>query len=245
MQSIAEGYTPLDDASAAGHLLALRALLKIGKDPTSAYALSGAALKSSAPAAALHVLRAMVLASSGGVEDALLEGQRALGLRDDASRRAALGQLLLLAGRVEEAIGALERALQKEPAYWPAHRLMVALFLSGDREKGEKHLKAALEVAPEEPSLLELQAAVQLQSGQAREAAALLRGVARRRPSEHGLLLLYQALVLGEERSEAAAVRKQLLAMAKDPRELARALERIDAEAKGAKTQSKAPPRRP
>jgi tetratricopeptide (TPR) repeat protein len=228
MRSLADGITPLDDASAAAHLLALRALHLARDKPEAAYAASLLSLKAAAPSAALHVLRAEILASAGGIDDALSEARRALAVVDDAPRRSALARLEALSGHGAEAVTDLEQALQRDASYWPANEALAALLLGVERERGEKHLQAALEVAPEEPSLLVLQGVLWLQQNKPKDAAAVLQRALAQRPTPQASLLLYQALTLAGEREEAGKLRQRLLAQDGKRKEMEQALQAID-----------------
>jgi tetratricopeptide (TPR) repeat protein len=239
MKAVRDELVLLDDASAGGHLLALRGLRARRKQPPQAYELSQLALKAAAPSSTLHGARAIVLASAGGTEDAVAEGKKALALRDDASTRCALGKLLAAAGRAAEAKPHLEEALRRDPSYWPALQILSALLLPVEPEQGVKHLEAAQRIAPDEPALQILQALRELQQNDTDEAITRLRQVMSRQPSPQAGLLLYQALAMAGKTDELAPLRKQLLAQTEQRAELERTLQAIDDKLKAAR---EAPP---
>ena len=225
MKSLHRDLTPLDDASAAGHLLALRAFRQRDQEPAKAYELSQAALKAAAPASTLHVLRARVLAGAGGVADALAEAQKALTLKHDPAHQVTLARLMMSQGKAGAA-DLLRRAVKDDPQYWPALHVLAAM--SQEPDKSKQHLQAALKVAPEEPSLRLLQALFQLRDNKLTEAINLLKRSTAAEPSEQGLLLLYQALRQTGQEPEAARVREQLLSVVPDRKKAAKALEALD-----------------
>jgi hypothetical protein len=229
-----DGSVPLDDGSAAAHLLALRALKLArgpGAKPDEAYAQSAAALKAAAPSASLHLLRAAVLAAAGGVEDALTEAKAAVALDDGAAARTVVARLQASTGRAD-AVASLELAVKVDPGYWPARLALAALHLSVDAKRAEVELAAARKVAPDEPALLLLEAMRALsEEGGAARAVTLLRRVQRARPSRETGLLLYQALALSGD-AEGARVERERLLRAKlageERRRLEAALRAID-----------------
>lgn len=200
---------PLDDASAAARLLSLRALRSPGEKSREAYTLSSLAIKASAPSATLHVARAMVLAAAGGRKDALAEARKALSLRKDPPRHTTVAMLSLSQGKLDEALLNLKEALRQDANFWPARQLMAMVTKP---EEADKHMKAALEVAPEEPSVQLTHAARLMAARKAKEAIAVLRKVVAARPDREALLMLYQALVVTGQKEEATAVRARLLA---------------------------------
>lgn len=235
MESKAKELFPLDDASAAAHLLALRALRSIQRDPSSpsrAYELSQLALGASSKSATLRVARAQVLAQAGGtagMADAIEELRKAAALRADAPRRVALGQLLMVKGEVKRAEEALQSALKDDPTFWPAHQTFATLrWIQGDREGGRKYLELALKAAPNEPSVMALQASSLLADGDGEQAVSLLERSAKMRPNEQTLLQLYVALLKQAEDKKAKTVKKQLLSMARDRKRIEATLKRID-----------------
>ena len=203
---------PLDDASAAARLLSLRALRSPRDRSREAYALSSLAIKASAPSATLHVARALVLAAAGGRKDALAEARKALSLRKDPPRHTTVAMLGLSQGKPGEALLNLKEALRQDARFWPALQLMAMVTKP---EEADKHMKAALEVAPEEPSVQLTHAARLMAARKAQEAITVLRKVVAARPDREALLMLYQALVVTGQQGEASTVRARLLAMVK------------------------------
>jgi tetratricopeptide (TPR) repeat protein len=218
----------LDDASAAAHLLAQRALRLRNRKPDQAYRLSATATAAASPSATLQMVRARVLAAAGGTTDARTAADKALSLRDGAATRTTLAQVLLAAGDAFGAVKHLERALKHDRAYWPAHQTLAAVTFSADPKRGAKHLEAGLAVAPEEPSLLLLKATQLLSDGEADQAVTLLRKVSARAPSEFSHLMLYQALQRAGDEQEAAKVRQHLEKTASDRKKIKQLLDAVD-----------------
>jgi tetratricopeptide (TPR) repeat protein len=228
MTSAAEGPVPLDDGSAAAHLLALRAYALRKKAPARAYELSLLALHAASPCAQLLLLRAEILASAGGTEDAVAEARKALALSDDAATRTSLAHRLAEVGRLEEAVAKLEGAVSLDGAYWPAHATLASWLLPTQPEKALKHLEQGLKIAPDAPALLMLQAMIALQENNLERAISLLRKVTDRQPSLPGLLLLYQSLALAGDTQETPMVRRRLLALASDRKKMEQTLDSLD-----------------
>ena len=236
MRSLAKALSPLDDASAAARIYALRAQREVQLDPSApqrAYELVGLALSASAKSPTLHSARAMVLAQAGGsaaIGDALDEARKAHQLRSDGPRRNLLAQLLIAQGRQQDAMRELEAVIKAEPRFWPAHQTLGALkLLAGDREGARAHLDQALKLAPNQPSVLTMRATQLLADGATDQAIKLLRQAVKAQPhSEQVLLQLYMALLKGAEDKEARTVRRQLLAVARDPKRVRALLKQID-----------------
>ena len=236
MRATPDELTPLDDASAGAHMLALRALRLRRRDSPKAYELSQLALKAASPSPTLHGARAIVLAAAGGFDDAIIEGKKALALRDDASRRCMLGKLLAAANRPGDAVPHLEEALRRDPGYWPAHQVLAALLLPTDPEKGTKHLEAAERIAPGEAPVLMLRALRELGDNKPEAAIPLLRQALARQPSPQSSILLYQALALTGRTEELSRLRAQLLKEAgSSRRQIEQTLQAIDEKLKAAR----------
>ena len=219
----------LGDASAAAHLLSQRALAAAPKKPEQAYKLSLAAQSVSAPSATLILARAQVLAASGGLKDALGAARKALATRQDAPRQAGLARLLLMNGDPDGAVAELRLAIKKSPRFWPARLLLASVLGRVDPDKAEEHLRAGLEVAPEEPGLLLLDGAWHLSRKMPSQAAERLQKVAAALPGNLDVkLMLYHALVSSSQPDEAAALRKELLSKADKPEEMKQRLEMAD-----------------
>jgi Tfp pilus assembly protein PilF len=235
MAARVDGFTPLDDGSAAAHLLALRAYVVRERDPRLAYQLSALALRAAAPAPELHLLRATVLAAAGGTDDALAEARRALALADGPAGRLALAWVLAETGRLSEALPPLRQAIAQEADYWPARALAAGLEGAIDPKRSEPHLEVARRVAPEEPMVLTAQAASLLGKGEAAAARDLLRRATRRHGGLGSLLLLYRALLQTGDADQAAETRRRLLQRARDDARAAleRALEAMAQAARG------------
>jgi tetratricopeptide (TPR) repeat protein len=222
----------LDDGSAAGHLMALRALLlaREEKQRPTAFELSRLALRVSAQNGALRVARAMVLLQSGGVKDALEEAQAAVGIQDDPARRTAHARLLLINGQAAAAVGELEIALKQDEHYWPAHQIMTSLrWFGGDREKGDAHLDKALKLAPNEPGVLQLQATRFMTENKFDESIRILRRLLEQKPDERVLLQLYLCLRKTKADDEAKKIEARLLKESKDQEQTKKALASIRA----------------
>jgi tetratricopeptide (TPR) repeat protein len=241
-----DGLKPLDDASAAAHLLALRAFRVRQENPKRAVELSYWALQASAPSPTLRVLRAEVLGAAGGRADAVSEAQKALALRKDPPRLVAVANALLVSGQAEQALTLAREAIKLDPKYWPAHLLLAVLLLQPKREEGEKHLHAAQEVAPEAPEVKLVQALDLLGQGQPDLALPLLREVVAARPREDTRLLLYQLLSARGEAEEASRLRQALLTDSRDRTQTRRRLEGVDKALEQARQQAAgAPPAGP
>ncbi len=229
-----EGLKLLGDASAAAHLLSLRALQR-GKDRADrAYAQSGAAVAAAAPSATLQLARAQVLATAGGTRDAVSAARKALTLREDAPRMAGLARLLLAQGDVEHALGQLRRAVIKTPGHWPSRVLLATVLAAVDPEKSDEQLQKALEVAPDAHEVLLLDGMTHLSRGMPGQAADRLKRVAAALPGSLEVhLLLYHALGRASRDDEAARVRKKILDLAPDREEMGKRLDMIDRGAAG------------
>lgn len=227
MRSVHKDLVPLGDASAAAHLLALRAFRLRTSQPDQAYALSEMALKAASPSATLHLIRAKVLAAAGGSQDAEGEAQKALALKDGPPQRTLLALALAAQGAGGTAISHLEQALQQDPSYWPAHETLATLLLPVDPRRGTEYLRAGLAVAPDQPRLLLLEGSRLLAEGKAAEAAAVLERVVERERSDHALVLLYQAYRRAGEEQKALATRKRLLEATKKPDQMKQLLESL------------------
>ncbi len=203
----------LDDASAAARLLSLRALRKRRDEPREAYVLSGLAIKASSPSPTLHVARALVLAAAGGPSDALAEARKALSLRKDPPRYTTLAMLSLAQGKPEGALLNLTEALKQDDKYWPAHQLMAMVVAKP--EDADRHMAAALAVAPREPSVMLTKAARLMAARKVEQAIEILRQVLAVWPNQEARLMLYQALVVTGKKEEAGKVKAALLAAAK------------------------------
>ncbi len=229
MELAGDGLTLLGDASAAAHLLSLRALGQGPKHPERAYVLSLAALAAAAPSATLQLARAQVLASAGGLKDGLAAARKALTLRDDAPRQAGLARLLLASGEAERALTHLRKAIKATPGFWPARLLLASILTSVDREKAEEQLAKGLEIAPEEPGLLLLDGMWHLSRAMPAQAAIRLRKVAAAMDGNLDVkLMLYHAFKGSSQVEEAALLRKKILSMAKNKEEMAARLDMID-----------------
>lgn len=225
----ADGIVPLGDASAAAHMMSQRALAAALKKPEQAYKLSRTALAAAAPSATLILARAQVLAAAGGTKDAVATARKALAAREDAPRQVGVARLLLMSGNADGALALLRKAIKQAPRFWPARQIIASVLGRVDADKAEEHLRAALEVAPEEPGLLLLDGTWHLSRGLTNQAAALLQKVAAARPKDLDVkLMLYHALVRSSQTQEAAAVRKELLEKAEKPEEMKELIETMN-----------------
>jgi tetratricopeptide (TPR) repeat protein len=235
MRSLHEKLEPLDDGTAAAHLLALRALRLRTREPDQAFNLSEMAIKAAAPSATLLLIRAKVLAAAGGTKDAAREAQKALSLRDGPPQRTLLGLALAGEGSVGPAISHLEQALAADPSYWPAHQALATLLM-GDK-RGKKVLEAGLAIAPNVPGLLLLRATWLLAEDKPDEATVVLERIASRSNDPHALLLLYQALVKAGNAERARAIRERLVKSAGSERErIEKLLSAVDSAARDVDT---------
>ncbi|MFH1130941.1 MAG: tetratricopeptide repeat protein [Pseudomonadota bacterium] len=225
-------FVPLDDGSAAAHMLALDSLALSDSDKNSdkAYELSLWAIRAAAPSCTLHASRALVLVRFGGIQDAISEARTALTLCDDAPRRTCLARVLLAANEPSEAISHLETAIKKEPHYWPAMQTLAVLYWSiGKNENGNEQMKAAIRLAPKEPTVLQMQAVRQMANGEFESAAKFLREAAKIQPNEQVLFQLYLCLLQLRKVEEAKEIERELFAISKNREELKNMLAKIQA----------------
>lgn len=229
----------LDDATAAAHLLALRAFRLRHTASKEAYSLARWALGAAAPSATLQMVQAEVLAAAGGVQDALSEARKALALRKDPPRLCGLAMFLLAAGRPAESLPHLQEALKQDPKYWPARLMSAALLMSAKPEEGAKHLDAALAIAPGSAAVLTFKATLLMRQGKHEQALSLLKQAAKAQPSEERGLALYQVLMMMDKTDEASKVRATLLKASKDA---AKTKEKLSAIDKMLKSAAESPP---
>lgn len=228
MRSLTEHFVPLDDATVAAHVMALRAFQQRNHSPDKAYALSQLALKAGASSPNLYLLQASILASVGGTADAIAAGRKALSMDAESAVHTALAELMLLSGNINEAKTHLEKALQDDGQYWPAHQALATLLFATDVEQSKKHLQAALDIAPDEPSNLMLQAAQELRDSRPQHAIPLLKKSLAQRSALEGELLLYQAFLHTGDELAAKQQRQKLLAKAKDRNKIEQLLDTMD-----------------
>ena len=230
---------PLGDASAAAHLLSQRALAAAPKNPKLAYKLSLAALAVAAPSATLLLARAQVLAATGGLKDAVGVARKALASRQDAPRQVGLARLLLMSSDPDGAVAELRLVIKKSPRFWPARLLLASVLSRLDPDKAEEHLRAGLEVAPDEPGLLLLDGAWHLSRNMPSQAAERLQKVAAALPGNLDVkLMLYHALVSSSQPEEASALRKELMSKAENAEEMKQRLEMADRAAAAGEAES-------
>jgi Tfp pilus assembly protein PilF len=224
----------LDDASAAAHLLSLRAQSAMRRAPAKgsaeAYELSRLALAASAPSATLQLARAFVLAGAGGEQDALAAARHAAQMKADAPRRTALARLLVSLGEPAEGRGALQAAVQQDPRFFPALVGLAQLaWLTGKRDEGDARLRAAQEIAPDDETVLAAGASRLIVDGKLDEGLAMLERAAAAGPeSEPVHLSLYATLARAGRAERAKTVRARLLEIAADQDEIKRALDALD-----------------
>jgi|GEM_PF-3835516 tetratricopeptide (TPR) repeat protein len=214
MESKADDATSLDDASAVAHLMSLRALQwrRTEKRLPEAYEQVELAVRAASPSATLLMAQALVLATSGGMNDAVSKAQAALALRDDAPRNAGLGEILLGAGKAAEGLSRLENALKKDPAYWPALRSLTSLrWFAREREAGNKLLDQALKIAPNEFEILKAQGLRRLMENNCEAAVRILRRVLAEYAAAQVRLQLYVCLKRLGKDDEAQTERVELL----------------------------------
>ena len=211
------GLIPLDDGTAAAHLLALRGSLLAVSEPRRAYLLVEHALKAGSPSATLLLLRAGVLDLGGGHDDALDSVRRAVSVNGDAASLTALAGRLLARGNLAKARTEAAAALKKDPSYWPALLLMATVQSADKLDEAEKHLAAAERIAPDETAVLRVRGFWHLRSGDEPKARELFARVAARRPGGPVAVLLYRMLKRAGDDDKAAALRKRIVAAAADP----------------------------
>ncbi|MCC6747050.1 MAG: hypothetical protein IT371_05280 [Deltaproteobacteria bacterium] len=237
MTSAAESLVPLDDASAAAHLLSLRALAASQEAAAGAraYELSRFAVAGAAPSPTVQMAQALVIARVGGGGDALAAARRAVALRDDAARRTALARLLLAEGHAAEAVTHLEQALKQDGTFFQAHGVLATVrWFVGEQQQGDRHLQAALGLCGEAASIQALQATWHLARGELDPAIRRLERVVAEGPSEQTLLQLYWALRQKGEAARATKVRERLLSFSGDAARARKALEAMDQALAGA-----------
>lgn len=231
MASKADESTPLDDASAVGHLMSLRALQwsRSQKKLPEAYEQAQLAVKAASPSATLLMAQAMVLAASGGLNDAVGKARAALARRNDAPRATALARLLLATGNASEAVKLLEDALKKDQAYWPAlESLTILRWIARERDAGNAFLDQALKIAPDELSILQLQGSRRMSEDNCEAASRIFRRVNQDLATDQSRLQLYICLLKLGKTDEARLEREQLLKNATDVEGVKQALASIE-----------------
>lgn len=142
-----------------------------------------------------------------------------------------MGALHGRAGRVEESIACLERAVAVDPGHAGAHsNLANALLLAQRREEAQAALQHALELAPEQASLWHFSAQLQRQLRQPLQALACAERALALQPDrlDSALLraeVLVQLCDAGMNRKDAAlAAYRQAVALGADPAQVDYAL---------------------
>lgn len=230
MEYAGDQPVPLDDGSVAAHFMAIQAMLlsKTEKKTSDAYQMSQWAKNASEKSATLFVAKAFVLAASGGIQDAILEAQKALAISNDAPRQTALARLLLNAQNPSDALEHLNEALKKDVTYWPAlHTLAAINFFSKNQEQGEKYLTEAFKIAPDEESILQLKAANLMAKNEFAEAEKILRTVIEKQSTDQTLLQLYICLINLGKQDEAIKIKDRLLVTTKNKEKIQKLLEAI------------------
>lgn len=231
MTSLDTRRTALGDGSVVGRFLALRAVAAIERSPkdeaTVAYELTSEAAKAAAPSATISLGRAIVLAQTGGIPDAVAAARQAFAVSSDPPRATALARFAASSGDAQNALKLLEQAIKIDANFWPARATLATLaWINGDKTGGDQHFEVAKKVAPEEPQILALRASRRLIVGEVEQAISLLRRAAERQPSEAILFKLYIALRQqgASAADEAKSVKARLLRVASDPKMIEQAL---------------------
>ena len=219
MASVSSKRAALSNADVLGHFLALKALQQTRvarQSPERAYELAEAAIIVAPRSATVRAARARVLSTAGGIKDALAEAQNAVDLRGTAADHTLLAQLALERGDAATSDAALDAALDNDNHYWPALQLRAVLAWSrGELEQGERDLKRAEAIAPEEPGILGARAQLASLKGNVSKAITILRTAIEHSTTDASQadrlrLQLYVALRQQGSSEEAAIVRQQL-----------------------------------
>ena len=176
--------------------------------------LSHAALASGVSHPLLFKLRALTHERHGRLEAAIQDFQSALSLApNDFAASSALGSCLARAGRIPEALAALDASIALNGAYAPAHcNRGWALETSGDRAGARAAYERALAIDPDNLQALGALAAISAQSGQsaaARDHAGRALNLAPRDPLAN--IALAMAEVADGEAAAAEARLRPLL----------------------------------
>lgn len=126
--------------------------------------------------------------SAGRAEDATDAFVLALHFRPDFPQAFYNMALAALAAReVVECVRCLERALKLNPDYAAAHNTLGYLLThqTGDFERGAGHVRAAMQLSPEDPDVLCNYSAVLAQEGRAAEALELCESLLASHPAMH------------------------------------------------------------
>jgi tetratricopeptide (TPR) repeat protein len=150
--------------------------------------------------------------------DALAAWQAALKANETAKLWNKLGAFLVQAGRKDEGMAALHKAIQLDPKAFDAFLNLGVLELQA-RRYGEalSALGKAAELAPENATVLKTLGVAFVQVGRAREGAALIHQAWRRDRSAMAAPQLFQLLESHEMWAEAAEVGEVAVADSSDP----------------------------
>lgn len=150
--------------------------------------------------------------------DALLAWQAALAENETAKLWNKLGAFLVQAGRRDEGMSALQKAIQFDPEAFDAYLNLGVLRLQ-DRQYAEAiaALGKAAELAPENPTVLKTLGVAFVQVGRAREGAALIYQAWRRDRGAMAAPQLFQLLQSHQMWTEAAEVGEVAVGDSNDP----------------------------
>lgn len=150
--------------------------------------------------------------------DALVAWQAALQVNETAKLWNKLGAFLIQAGRKDEGMAALNKAVQLDPKAFDAFLNLGVLQLQ-QRQYGEAltALGKAAELAPENATVLKTLGVAFVQVGRAREGAALIYQAWRRDRGAMAAPQLFQLLISHEMWTEAAEVGEVAVADSSDP----------------------------
>ena len=261
MRDLSQERTPLSDEHVVSQLLALRAvaLLKQHEDAGEqadeqvesgkrAFALVQSALRVAEPTSLVRFAYARVLLQVGGVREAMNEAKKGAAWRGEPAGKLMLAVFYLEQGYVEQARIALNEAIKLDVGFWPAYIQLAELeWLAGNQKEGDDLLEKAAGIARDAPDVMMLSATRRMRQGDFSGAVSLYRTILDKRPSDQTRLLLYLALIQGDQQTEADAVRTELLRESDNPEKVRKALDAVEASLnrQHGKSPGEQPPRSP
>jgi tetratricopeptide (TPR) repeat protein len=188
----ADARRVLDDAQAAGAMLALRALHAQARgDQTQALKASERALGLWPDSASARGIRGAVLLATGGVPEGERELQAALQLRADPAQYNNLAMLRLAQGDVDAATKLVAKALEHSPDYAVGLITLASVHLSSmERDLARAALEKAERLDPAIPSLAMTWAQYHMAAGELDQAIARAERAVELRPGNPQVLVM-------------------------------------------------------